>query len=148
MSDHSVAHRVVPFYNRSDAESKTGSYIRRTVESFYKTGTLTCHILYVHACLQCVHESVLFTPPCTLPTVPDPPQSLSVVNYGTSQLRATWVPPNEVFDDESQVRYNIIASTGTGSDVTVQNASREQVITGLQPGTTYTVMVCYILIVC
>ena len=107
-------------------------------------------VLYVHACPQCVHASVLFTPPLpfTLPTVPDPPESLSVVNYGTSQLRATWLRPNEVFDDENQVRYNVTASTGTGSDVTVQTASREQVITGLQPGTTYTVMVCYIRTYC
>ena len=93
---------------------------------------------------------MLFTPPLpfTLPTVPDPPESLSVVNYGTSQLRATWLRPNKVFDDGNQVRYNVTASTGTGSDVTVQATSSEQLITGLQPGTTYTVMVCYILIVC
>ena len=37
MSDHSVAHGIAMFCNRSDAVRKTGN--RRTVESFYKNET-------------------------------------------------------------------------------------------------------------
>ena len=58
VSDHSVAHGDVTFYNCSNAVHKKYNRrrVRRTVESFYKNGTkrnrtitLYCHILHVHA---------------------------------------------------------------------------------------------------
>ena len=80
-----------------------------------------------------------------LAAVPDPPESLSVVNYGTHMLKATWSPPREVFDDESQVRYCITARAHNSSfNVTFKanTTSRALMVTGLLPGTMYTVEVC------
>ena len=79
-----------------------------------------------------------------LATVPEAPQSLSVVTYGTRALRVSWDPPLAVFDDESNVRYNITASSNNVQTRSVQTSShlaREQDVTGLEPGTLYTVQV-------
>ena len=80
-----------------------------------------------------------------LAAVPDPPESLSVVNYGTHMLKATWSPPREVFDDKSKVRYCITASAHNSSfNVTFKanTTSRALMVTGLLPGLMYTVKVC------
>ena len=74
--------------------------------------------------------------------VPDPPVSLSVVNFGTRALKATWLPPSEVFDDVAAVRYRITASADSAPSQTITASSQEQVISGLEPGTMYTVQVC------
>ena len=74
--------------------------------------------------------------------VPDPPASLSVVNFGTQALKATWLPPNEVFDDVAAVRYRITASADGATSQTITASSQEQLISGLDPGTMYTVQVC------
>ena len=74
--------------------------------------------------------------------VPDPPVSLSVVNFGTRALKATWLPPSEVFDDVAAVRYRITASADSAPSQTIPASSQEQVISGLEPGTMYTVQVC------
>ena len=79
-----------------------------------------------------------------LSAVPDPPVSLSVVNFGTRVLKATWLPPSEVFDDVAAVRYRITASVDNVPSQTMETPAspREQVISGLEPGTMYTVQVC------
>ena len=76
--------------------------------------------------------------------VPDPPVSLSVVNFGTRALKATWLPPSEVLDDVATVRYRITASADNVPSQTMETpaSSQEQVISGLEPGTMYTVQVC------
>ena len=79
-----------------------------------------------------------------LAIVPEAPRSLSVVTYGTRALRVSWDPPLAVFDDESNVRYIITASGNDVQTRTVQTSShlaREQDVTGLEPGTLYTVQV-------
>ena len=78
----------------------------------------------------------------SLSAVPDPPVSLSVVNFGTRTLKATWLPPSEVFDDVVAVRYRITASADNVPSQTITASSQEQVISGLEPGTMYTVQVC------
>ena len=79
-----------------------------------------------------------------LSAVPDPPVSLSVVNFGTRALKATWLPPSEVFDDVAKVRYRITASADNVPSQTMETpaSSQEQEISGLEPGTMYTVQVC------
>ena len=77
-----------------------------------------------------------------LSAVPDPPVSLSVVNFGTRALKATWLPPSEVFDDVASVRYRITVSADNVPSQTITALSQEQVISGLEPGTMYTVQVC------
>ena len=76
-----------------------------------------------------------------LSAVPDPPVSLSVVNFGTRALKATWLPPNEVFDDVAAVQYRITASADSAPSQTITPSSQE-LISGLEPGTMYTVQVC------
>ena len=78
----------------------------------------------------------------SLSAVPDPPVSLSVVNFGTRTLKATWLPPSEVFDDVAAMRYHITASADGAPSQTITASSQEQVISGLEPGTMYTVQVC------
>ena len=77
-----------------------------------------------------------------LSAVPDPPVSLSVVNFGTRALKATWLSPSEVFDDVAAVRYRITASADGAPSQTITASSQEQVISGLEPGTMYTIQVC------
>ena len=79
-----------------------------------------------------------------LSSVPDPPVSLSVVNFGTWALKATWLPPSEVFDDVAAVRYRITASADNVPSQTMETPAsfQEQLIRGLEPGTMYTVQVC------
>ena len=78
----------------------------------------------------------------SLSAVPDPPVSLSVVNFGTRALKATWLPPSEVLDDVASVQYRITASADNVPSQTITASSQEQVISGLEPGTMYTVQVC------
>ena len=108
------------------------------------------YVMYSMCTHTCIHGHVLEhvgtdeSLCLCLSAVPDPPVSLSVVNFGTRALKATWLPPSEVLDDVAKVRYRITASADNVQSKTTETpaSSQEQVISGLEPGTMYTVKVC------
>ena len=116
----------------------------------YKFVCTNVYVMYSMCTRICIHGHVLehvgtdeWLCLC-LSAVPEPPVSLSVVNFGTRALMATWLTPSEVFDDVAAVRYRITASAdNVTSQITVTPASsREQVISGLELETMYTIQVC------